>query len=583
MAFTRISFQTGNPLSGHWHILRTGTFRMCQQYKSYTSMVLRCTLPLLAVFLVTHPLLAIRPDDPKVTAMLEKAVAFLEGNGQNDPNVARLGGRCLTAMAIYKFRKNPQHPVVQNAVAMCRAVAANPNQNFERDFNYSLGIAIIFLCELDPVTYKREIEILVDLMARRQRPDGAWSYFPDYPTGDTSQTQYGALSMWLARMRGVQVPFGSVAAYANWLIRIQDSNGMFPYQGTDPGHYNRVTQPNRVAQPDAAYRMMPAALGALYIAGDILGLTLADSGNQAPVFRKASEIDERGPNRSSVDVNLWRRAIRDGNSFYDRNFRIDVEGGMYSYQYYYLYSVERYFSLREKFENREDPEPRWYTAGVEFLSRHQAGDGSWSDNTGPGIATGFACLFLMRSTKKIILSEGALVGGRYLPEDLSKIRLEDGKVVGTQDATDFDTLMDLVKSGEAVDVRNLVAQIDHIQLRADRPVDRSRLEALKKVVSNGNYLARLAAVRSLANTRDLEQAPVLIYALSDPDWRVAREARDGLRLLTGRIAGFGMPDRPTRLQQRQEQLAWRDYIKSIRPDLEIPDEIILPADENAAP
>ncbi len=524
----------------------------------------------------------IRPDDPRVTAMLEKAIGFLENQGQNDPNVARLGGRCLTAMAIYKHRKNPQHPVVQHAVAMCRQVAANPFQNFEPDFNYSLGIAIIFLCELDPVTYKQEIETLVDLMVRRQRPDGAWSYFPDHPTGDTSQTQYGALSLWVAGMRGFPVSRGAVAAYANWLIRIQDTNAMFPYQGTDPGHYNRIVQPSRQGQPDAAYRMMPAALGALYIAGDILGLSLDESRQRTEVFRKASELNERNTSRAAVDLNLWRQAIRDGNNFYDRNFRINVEGGQYSYQYYYLYSVERYFSLREKFENRDDPEPQWYTAGVEFLSRNQAGDGSWTDNTGPGIATGFACLFLMRSTKKIILSEGALIGGRYLPEDLSKIRLQDGKVVGVQPAGDLDTLMELVNSGKAVDVRKLVTQIDQLQVRSERAVDRSRVERLKKIVSSGNYLARLAAVRSLANTRDLDHAPVLIYALSDPDWRVAREARDGLRLLTGRFATFGMPDRPTRAQQRDEQLAWRDYIKAIRPDLEIPDDLIVPADQVAA-
>lgn len=528
------------------------------------------------------PLWAIRPDDPKVTAMLEKAIAYLEGPAQNDANVARLGGRCLTAMAIYKFRKNPQHPVVQAAVAACRNVTANPNQNFERDFNYSLGIALIFLCELDPVTYKNDIQVLIDLIASRQREDGAWSYFPAHPTGDTSQTQYGALSLWIANIRGFQIPRDAVVAYANWLIRIQDNNGMFPYQGTDPGHYNRIAQPNRASQPDAAYRMMPAALGALYIAGDILGLTLQGRNRQQEVFQKASELDRAGRMASGVDQDLWRRAINDGNSFYDRNFRIDVGEGQYSYQYYYLYSVERYFSLREKMENRDDPEPRWYTAGVEFLARNQAADGSWTDNTGPGVATGFACLFLMRSTKKIILSQGSLVGGRYLPDDLTKIRLEDGKVVSTAVQGDLDTLMQMVQSGEVVDIQNLVSQIDHIQLRSPRKEKPRQVDEYKKIISSGNYMARMLAVRSLANSGDLNNAPILIYALSDPDWRVAREARDGLRLITRRISGFGMPDRPTRTQQRQEQLAWRDYLKSLKPDMEIPDDIILP-EEGGAP
>jgi len=524
---------------------------------------------------------AIRPDDPKVTGMLEKAIAYLEGPGQNDPNVGRLGGRCLTAMAIYKFRKNPQHPVVLNAVGAARAVAANPHQNFERDFNYSLAIATIFLCELDPATYKNEIEVLKDLMVARQRQDGAWSYFPDHPTGDTSQTQYGALSLWVASIRGFQVPRASVAAFANWLIRTQDSNGMFAYQGQDPGHFNRINQPNRISQPDAAYRMMPAALGALYIAGDILGLSLDQKNAQEEVFRKASEIEARPGQAAGVDRNLWLRAIRDGNAVFERAFRVDVSGGQYSYQYYYLYSIERYFSLREKFENRDEAEPAWYTQGVNFLASTQAGDGSWSDNTGPGVATAYACLFLMRSTKKIILSQGALIGGRYLPDDLTRIRLEDGKIVSTAVQGDLDTILQLVESGEAVDVNRLIAEIDHIQLRQERRQPPSRVEEFKKIVAQGNYLARMIAVRSLAHSGDLSNAPILIYALSDPDWRVAREARDGLRLLTRRISGFGMPDRPTRQQQRQEQLAWRDYLKAIRPDIEVPDEVILPAGEGA--
>jgi hypothetical protein len=188
----------------------------------------------------------------------------------------------------------------------------------------------------------------------------------------------------------------------------------------------------------------------------------------------------------------------------------------------------------------------------------------------------------MRSTKKIILSQGSLVGGRYLPDDLTKIRLEDGKVVSTAVQGDLDTLMQMVQSGEVVDIQNLVSQIDHIQLRSPRKEKPRQVDEYKKIISSGNYMARMLAVRSLANSGDLNNAPILIYALSDPDWRVAREARDGLRLITRRISGFGMPDRPTRTQQRQEQLAWRDYLKSLKPDMEIPDDIILP-EEGGAP
>ena len=54
--------------------------------------------------------------------------------------------------------------------------------------------------------------------------------------------------------------------------------------------------------------------------------------------------------------------------------------------------------------------------------------------------------------------------------------------------------------------------------------------AIRKLVSNKRASIRMAAVQALCRMpRDLDNVPVLIYALSDPDPDIAYEANDGLR------------------------------------------------------
>ena len=75
-------------------------------------------------------------------------------------------------------------------------------------------------------------------------------------------------------------------------------------------------------------------------------------------------------------------------------------------------------------------------------------------------------------------------------------------------------------------------------------------------------------MRALAQARDLENVPILIYALGDPDWRVAKEAQDGLRRVSRRLDGFGLPDGPTVAQRASAQQSWKQWYLSIRPEAE---------------
>ena len=53
-------------------------------------------------------------------------------------------------------------------------------------------------------------------------------------------------------------------------------------------------------------------------------------------------------------------------------------------------------------------------------------------------------------------------------------------------------------------------------------------DKIRQLVGNKSPEARLAAVKALGKTRDLDNVETLIYALTDPDPRVVRAANEGL-------------------------------------------------------
>jgi hypothetical protein len=516
------------------------------------------------------PVAAYTPESPEVQAMIEKGVSFLEKGVGRDQFGNVLGGKCLAALACYKHRGDANHPLVQEAIKACRESMEGGPGGFTHDFNYSLGIAVIFLCELNPQELSTEIDFFLGQLQSRQRSDGSWSY-PNHETGDTSQTQYGVLSAWIASKQGFHVPRDSVEAFTDWLVRTQDPSGAFAYQARDPGRGNsRIRQDT--GQEGLRLSMSPAALGSLYIAADMLGIDLKRNRaeEQQEIFAKVPTPEAN----VGVDVGRLRRALADGNDYFRRNFRIDLPRN----EFYYLYSIERYETFREFAEGREIAEPDWYNAGVDYLSGKQSSDGGWNGTRGPVISTAFATLFLLRSTRQTVelVSDGALVGGRLLPSDLTKVKLVDGQVIGNQPRTDIGSLMELVESGESLDTDTMLAQLAGVRFGDDGEKKDEQLERLKQMVSGRNYQARLLAVRALSDSGDLENAPVLIYALGDGDPRVVREAHNGLRLLSRRLSVRQLPADPTPAQKRSAQDNWYQWLQGIRPDIEVPADAFLP-------
>ena len=201
-----------------------------------------------------------------------------------------------------------------------------------------------------------------------------------------------------------------------------------------------------------------------------------------------------------------------------------------------------------------------------MLKRTQAENGSWSDGCGEPAATAFSILFLLRSTQKSIeasLGQGTLVGGRGLPRDLSKVQLRGGKLVVERQPTEVDQLLGMLDDSGSAALDALLDDPAALQVTDVGPEQARRLQQL---VKSGPAGARLLAVQSLGKLRDLDHAPILIFALTDPDRRVVRAARDALRSISRSFEGFGPPDNFEDADRKKAIDQWKAWYRTVRPD-----------------
>jgi hypothetical protein len=521
---------------------------------------------------------AYTPETPEVKQAIELGLSYLDKNAADEK---RLGGSCLAALCYYKNGRPVDHPRIQAGIKACRDSIGSVATNNEI---YSPALALIFLCELEDQQpdLKGLAQSYLDVIVKRQQPGGGWGYL-NLPTGDTSQTQYGALAMWMAANHGHDVPQDTVERLCGWLVRTQDPSGTWGYQGKDPGAYQRINQdPGRLS-------LHVGGIGSLYITADLLGF---NRGANVPVDRTLppalravgeTEAKKRRPGKLTglklFDVQLAKNAIADGDKFFTQNYAINPPIQVH----YYLYGLERYQSFKELAAGKAEREPQWYNDGCKFLLPKQQADGAWEPSGDNGIiSTSFAILFLARSSHKSIakinpnLGEGVLLGGMGLPPNTADLTERDGKVVETPLAGSIDELLAMIEKPNA-ELDALVDTRKPLVLDGDVTKRAGQVARLRSLVSAGSFNARLLAVRTLAKARELDNAPLLIYALSDPidtmnpDYRVVLEADRGLRFLSRKFAGVGMSPTPKPQEQQAAIAAWKEWYKSVRPDAEFLD------------
>lgn len=527
-----------------------------------------------ALHLLSHSqtALAYTSESAEVKAMVGKAMAFLEKAKHEQP-----GGMALVGMAFLKTGSKVTHPQVQEAVAQARDLARKAAQQGIGENCYNAAIACIFLCEAGPEEFAQDINALLNALLSRQQQNGCWGYHP-HTYDDTSQTQYGMLALWTAHSAGIPAQTPRVERAMQWLFSVQTKDGGFPYKPGDP----------------VSLSMSAAGLGSVYVGAHLLGFgvksesakeenktSLPPAVQLSSAKRKKEEKEFQTLRPRTISAAMVRRVTSGGNAWFDKNF--GTENSDERFTYYYLYGLERYKSFQEIVDGVPEAEPAWYNAGVDYLKAKQQKDGSWHKGMiGAAADTAFAVLFLIRGTKKSIkdavVNEGVLVGGQGLPKNITNITMKDGQVTAPKMVREMGEWLEMVEGAEDKDFDP--DAFTGMTLDDDLTERTSQLERLRKLVTNDDYKARRAAVKKLATARELDNVPILIYALTDTDPEVPIYARDGLRFISRKLKGFGMPDLvtkngkvvpPTSDQKQAAAKEWKKWYLSIRPDGELLD------------
>ncbi len=514
---------------------------------------------------------AYTPEDPIVKGMVKKAASFLESYKRTKDD---RGEDILLAYAHYKSDYDSNHAMVQRGIAAAVELARDPHAGNTHKINYDAPVAVLLLSSIDAVKYKPQLIAIQRYLFETQHTDGGWTYH-DYKTGDISQTQYVLLAIWILDRLGIPLDYQKVGKAAAWLLRVQDPSGGWPYQGEDPG----IGKPLIAQKSRVTYSMGLAGGSSLLIAGDALRLwgdTQFANDPNIPGLPEAIKLykednNSRRRKRGKLSKEPILRACSAMENFRrDKMFKRIKSPDFF---YYELYSLERYESFIEiAYGKAKDKSPAWYNRGVDELRKLQGADGGFKDAksyTAPHINASFAILFLLRSTQKSISSvvDGSARGGFGFDDDVTNAKLgANGSVETKPIATEVNQMLDILDDDDP-DKLNGKALPDNLALSKD-PKDRAaQLDRLERLVRGSkSWQARRVAARLLGKSDEMRVVPALIYALTDGDKMVKRLARDGLRFISRKFDGYGMPDDPTGSQTFNGQRKWRQWYLTMFPD-----------------
>ena len=366
--------------------------------------------------------------------------------------------------------------------------------------------------------------------------------------------------------------------------------GGFGYHPKDPGGYARIDQSltkeggittsNHVDKPSD----FSAGMSALLVGADLLNFRSAappQENRDKTIPSELKEIKTKSKKGSAgqfaggkVDKGRLQGAIKDGMGWYSKHTSIKTT----RWQYYFLYGLERFQSYREMITGRTEKEPHWYNGGVAFLSHNQdPKEGHWGKGKpgGPAINTAFAVLFLMRSTKKTLglaafFDDHGLVA--KLPNTLGKVS-DDGTInKGTPDQDTQSVIEELINNPSFGVFDATVVGSD--LLSKSEKKRREQVKRLQQLVRAGSYTKRRAAVRILATSGKLDDQTfsLIVFALTDPDYRVVNVARDSLRFMSRKLDGFGLENlknnselKANAAQVKRTVNSWKKWYRSLRP------------------
>lgn len=527
-------------------------------HRSRLRWFLPATLTILIVACGFDDAHGLSPKSPEVKAMISKGAEYLKG-----AQGGRIGAEALIGLTLLKCDVAADDPRITSILASVRSEVNKSTYNFGE--LYTPAALAVFLLELDAQQFAPEIRKMIRYLESETRPYGAWGYPKGHGhdgTADTSMTLYVMLALWEADQAGFEISTRAVESTVLWLSKTQDPSGAFGYQG------KISTGPGLVAQSGVSVSLTAAGLGAVYLSEDALGLLREarkeDDGLPAALTKVSTKEKKK---KTSLSRQVFLGIQGRGNAWLAKNRTLQAG----QFKYYFFYSYERYWALRELAGDK--PSDDWYTWIANHLRETQADDGSWTGHLGAPIETCFSLLCLVRSMKKSIQKDrtygtGRLVGGRGLPKDSEMVQIRDGKVVSQAEVSVIENLLEDLGKAKEEDYAKAIGAIDNLPPDEVTALVSQQAARLRQLAGGTSADQRLAAVKALARAGTLDDVPTLIYVLTDPENEIVLAARDGLRRISRKIHGFQMPDDFDEGERESAIRNWKNWYLAIRPDAE---------------
>ena len=242
------------------------------------------------------------------------------------------------------------------------------------------------------------------------------------------------------------------------------------------------------------------------------------------------------------------------------------------YHIYFLYGLERGSSLanRKTYGDKD-----WYREGSTFLVRNQVANGGWIDQSGGYNGGAFGILFLVKATEKMIhrgpprveFGAGILVGGRGLPEDLTKTELADGKVkTAVKPKSSLEELLAVLEKTTPQGLETAQTELIEQVTITDKAELIGQAARLKTLAAHPQAEVRRTAMWAIGRCENLGLAPLLIRGLADENLDVFIEARNALRCLSRAVDEYSPVEQPLDKAARQQELEnWQQWYLQVRP------------------
>ena len=526
------------------------------------------------------------PEDERIEEMCRRAAKFLETEDLRATGEDRLGQKVLEALTVLEVYKRYEgevpkdHPKIlaaaEDAADMINGASRDPLSR--QHSMYAAALSLILLCEVDDEKYAPEIKAVLSYVGERQNENGGWSYENRPFITDVSQTQYACLALFVAKVHKFRINPEVGKRALNALVSFQSNNSwVYHYSAAGTPISNKNTR-----------SLHTSALGSVYLLSDLLQLSSrakdmrigAKNGEQTlppsvtiyekPIDGQPALVKDRP--LVTFDRGKLGGAKSKGNRWLADNFEVTST----DWTYYYLYALERYAYFREQAETSFAEVPNWYDQGVDHLRTLQRPNGAYPNEglQNTAIATCLATLFLVRSSELLNQPPGSSLAdaGLGFPEKGSLKVGKDGRITSQAAVKGVSDMLALLGESDGEDARAILDGMKITAKSIGQGKSRAeRLSLLTGMVMDASPIKRLIAIKVLAGEQNMDNVPALLYALGDPDKGIAKQAHDGLRLVSRRIDAFPLGSNPDYPDFQAVKIKWTKWFLAIRPDAQLID------------